>query len=63
MSKEQYPIEEEGSGSLKASEPSAQEVVRKHRVNMSEVMRHSMTLEDSRKIMEDRIYRFYHPEV
>lgn len=63
MSVKQYPIEEEGSGSLKASEPSVQEIIHKRRVSMSEVMNQSMTLEDSRKIMEERIYRFYHPEV
>ncbi len=62
MSVKPYPETEEGIGTAKAEEPVVQEVVAKRRVNMADVMKESITLEEARKIMEERIYRFYHSE-
>lgn len=56
-----YPIDE--GGVAMAAEPSVQETITKRRVSMAEVMSHSITLEESQRILEERIYRFYHPEV
>ena len=56
-----YPTQEEETGVAKASEPVVQEVIAKRRVNMADVMRESITLEDIHKEMTQMIYRFYHP--
>jgi hypothetical protein len=57
MSKIPYPIEEDESCPHTASEPSFQEMIQKRRFPLSEAMKTSITLEESRKIMEDRIAR------
>lgn len=62
MSVKPYPETEEGASTAKANEPVVQEIIVKRHVNMADVIRESITLEDSRKIMEERIYRFYHSE-
>lgn len=61
MSVKPYPIDEDGVSM--AAEPSVQESISKRRVSMAEVMSNSITLEESQRILEERIYRFYHPEV
>ncbi len=61
MSVKPYPETEEGIGVAKAEEPVVHEVVAKRRVNLADVMKESITLEDFHKEMTQMIYRFYHP--
>ena len=53
---------DEESSPMAASEPVVQEMMSCRRVNLSNIMEHCKTLEESRKILEDRVYKFYHPE-
>ena len=62
MSIKQYSFEEEESCTPIASEPSIQEIINTRRFPLSEAMKSCVTLEESRKIMEERIYKHYHPE-
>ena len=62
MGIKKYPLEEEDSGGLMVCEPTLQETVTKRRVNMADVMRQSVTLEDFHKELSGMIYDFYHPQ-
>ena len=57
MSKIPYPIEEDESCPHMANEPSFQEMIQKRRFPLSEAMKTSITLEESRKIMETKLTR------
>lgn len=61
MNVKPYTNDEE-SKPMVAAEPVAQEMMHCRRVNLSDIMGHCKTLEESRKILEDRVYKFYHPE-
>ena len=62
MGIKKYSLEEEESDGLRACEPSVQEGVTKRRVDMADVMRQSVTLEDFHKELSGMIYDFYHPQ-
>ena len=56
-----YTDEDTPLGTM-AAEPSMHEVIYKRRFPLAEAMKTSITLEESRRLMEERVYRFYHPE-
>lgn len=63
MSVKPYTNLDEESNPMVASEPAMQEMIQHRCVNLSDIMGHCKTLEESRRILEDRVYKFYHPEV
>ena len=56
-----YTNEDAALGAMSA-EPSMHEVIHKRRFPLAEAMKTSITLEESRRLMEERVYKFYHPE-
>ena len=56
-----YTNEDAALGAMSA-EPSMHEVIHKRRFPLAEAMKTSITLEESRRLMEERVYKFYHPK-